>query len=69
MNQLSLLDLLTIASFVIAIQNLSLNEQQTESLDKHLGEQDQVLEGQLIALLKKAIEQNEEIIRLLKEKK
>ena len=59
MNNLSFLDLLTILSFIIGIENLNLNIQQNDSLEQHLSIQDE-------KLLNKIIEQNEEIIRLLK---
>lgn len=62
MNNLSFLDLLTILSFIIGIENLNLNIQQNDSLEQHLSLQDN-------KLLNKIIEQNEEIIRLLKENK
>ena len=69
MDNLSFLDIITILSFVIGVENLELNTQQVESLDKHLKEQDVVLkEGQNV-MLDKAIKQNEEIISLLKELK
>lgn len=62
MNNLSFLDIITILSFVIGIENLNLNIEQNESLEQHLSTQDE-------KLLKKIIEQNEEIIKLLKENK
>lgn len=60
MNNLSFLDVLTILSFVIGVENLNLNIQQNESLEQHLSIQDE-------KLLRKIIDQNEEIIALLKE--
>ena len=62
MNSLSFLDALTILSFVIGLQNLDLNIQQSEQIDQHLSKQDEELLATIIA-------QNKEIIRLLKEKK
>jgi len=62
MNNLSFLDLLTILSFVIGVENLDLNIQQNDSLEQHLSNQDE-------NLLNKIIEQNEEIVELLKEQK
>lgn len=47
-----LFDLINILSFIIGIQNLTLNDKQIEKLENHLQKQD---------------EQYEEIIRLLKE--
>ena len=69
MNNLSFLDIITILSFVIGVENLELNTQQVESLDKHLQEQDVVLKEEQNVMLDKAIKQNEEIISLLKELK
>ena len=47
-----LLDLINILSFIIGVENLSLNDNQIEKLENHLNKQDA---------------QYEEIIRLLKE--
>ena len=69
MDNLSFLDLITILSFVIGVENLGLNTQQVESLDKHLQEQDVVLKEEQNVMLDKAIKQNEEILSLLKELK
>ena len=69
MDNLSFLDIITILSFVIGVENLELNTQQVESLDKHLKEQDVVLKEEQNVMLDKAIKQNEEIISLLKELK
>ena len=69
MDNLSFLDLITILSFVIGVENLELNTQQVESLDKHLQEQDIVLKEEQNVMLDKAIKQNEEILSLLKELK
>ena len=62
------LDILTILSFIIGIQNLELNIDQVDSLDKHLKEQDHVLIDEQNEMLKTIIKQNEEIIKILKEK-
>lgn len=61
-SEWSFLDVLTVLSFIIGLQNLELNEKQVKSLDNHLKEQDE-------RLLAKIIKQNEEIIALLKERK
>lgn len=58
-QQLTLLDILSIGSFILAVKNLKLNNDQVNSLQKHLQEQDE-------NLLKTIIKQNEEIIKLLK---
>lgn len=59
---LSFIDLLSLLSFQIGLQNLALNKKQTDSL------MDEMKDGQN-SMLKKIIEQNEEIISLLKENK
>lgn len=68
-DNLGLIDILTILSFVIGIENLNLNIDQINSLDKHLEQQDNILINEQNEMLKKIIEQNEEIIKLLKENK
>ena len=55
------LDWISVLSFIIGLMNLDLNEKQVGNLERHLSNQDE-------NLLKKIIEQNEEIISLLKEK-
>ena len=55
------IDIISVLSFVVGLQNLELNEQQVNNLEQHLNHQD----NQLLA---KIIQQNEEIIKLLKEK-
>lgn len=62
-----LLDIITLLSFVVGVMNLDLNTQQVENLDQHLKDQDKVLKEEQNVMLRKAIEQNEEIISLLKE--
>lgn len=59
---LNFIDLLSLLSFQIGLQNLALNKKQTDSL------MDEMRDGQN-SMLKKIIEQNEEIISLLKENK
>ena len=53
------LDILTILSFVVGLENLRLNDLQMSQIDDHLSKQDN-------DLLKEIIRQNEEIIQLLK---
>ena len=74
-NEFEFLDILTILSFVIGLQNLELNEKQVNSLEQHLSKQDSELLAkiidqnvEIIDQNVEIIEQNEEIIRLLKEK-
>ena len=66
-TNLNLLDILTILSFIIGVQNLELNEEQVSNLEKHLNNQDAILKKEQNQMLQKIIEQNEEIIRLIKE--
>ena len=61
-NEWNFIDIISILSFIIGLENLELNQKQVSSLDKHLSDQD----NQLLA---KIIQQNDEIIQLLKEKK
>ena len=65
-NQFEFLDILTILSFIIGIENLELNIEQSNSLDKHLEQQDHILIEQQNKMLEKIINQNDEIISLLK---
>ena len=58
----SFIDVINILSFIIGLDNLQLNEKQVKDLDNHLKQQD---ENQLA----KIIQQNEEIIELLKGKR
>ena len=60
---------ITLMSFIIALQNLDLNLQQTKGLDEHLKSQDGILNNQNEEYLNKIIEQNEKIIKLLEERR
>lgn len=63
-----ILNIITIASYLLSIQNLQLNQQQAtnDDLNKHLQKQDEILHEQNEKFLNKIIQQNEEIINLLK---
>lgn len=63
-----ILNIISIASYLLSIQNLQLNQQQTsnDDLNEHLESQDNILQEQNEKYLKKIIEQNETIIKLLK---
>ena len=61
------LDIITILSFVIALENLSLNEAQVADLHDHLKEQDDHLNKQDEEMLKKIIENQGAILRALEE--
>lgn len=68
-NQFTFLDILTILSFIIGLENLQLNKDQIDSLEKHLVQQDNILLKEQNVMLEKILKQNEEIISLLKENK
>ena len=68
-QQLTFLDILAIGSFILAIKNLQLNNEQVDGLQKHLKTQDNVLENEQNKMLEKIIAQNEEIIKLMKGEK
>ena len=63
-----ILNIISIASYLLSIQNLQLNQQQvsTNEIDKYLQEQDNILHEQNDRYLEKIIEQNKVIINLLK---
>ena len=62
------LNIIAIASYLLSIQNLQLNEKDLSNnkLNEHLQEQDAILHEQNEKYLNKIIKQNEEIIELLK---
>lgn len=55
-GEIDFLDTISILSFVIGLMNLDLNQKQVDNLEQHLSMQDE-------KLLKKSIEQNEQIIK------
>lgn len=63
-----ILNIISIASYLLSIQNLQLNQQQTsnDDINKHLQNQDEILHEQNERYLTKIIQQNEEILTLLK---
>lgn len=63
-----ILNIIAIASYLLSIQNLQLNQQQAsnDDLNKHLQEQDDILQEQNDKYLLKIIQQNEELLKLLK---
>lgn len=63
-----ILNIISIASYLLSIQNLQLNQQQAsnDDLNKHLQKQDEILREQNEKYLETIVEQNKEIIRLLK---
>lgn len=62
------LNIISIASYLLSIQNLQLNKQDLSNnkLNEHLQEQDKILLEQNEKYLSKIIQQNEEILELLK---
>lgn len=66
-KQLDVLDIITILSFYVAIQNLKENEEQRNILQTRLDDQDNVYLKRTIKLLEKSIEQNNLIIEQNKE--
>lgn len=56
------MDIISILSFIIGLQNLELNKQQVETLSKEMTDNQDTM-------LRTIIQQNEEIIKLLKELK
>lgn len=60
-EQWDLFDILTILSFIIGLQNLELNKKQVDAMMKEMTDNQN-------SMLSTIIKQNEEIIRLLKEK-
>lgn len=63
-----ILNIISIASYLLSVQNLQLNRQQTsnDDINNHLQEQDEILYEQNEEYLTKIIQQNEEILTLLK---
>lgn len=61
-NSFGFMELISILSFVIGLQNLELNKKQVEELSKEMTDNQDIM-------LKTIIQQNEEIIKLLKEQK
>lgn len=66
-KQLDVIDIISILSFFIAIQNLKENEEQSGILQTKLDDQDNVYLKKAIELLEKSIEQNDLIIHQNKE--
>jgi hypothetical protein len=66
-NQLDFLDVITIVSLFLAIQNLQENEQQSKLLEEKLDHQDKDYLKKTIELLEESIKQNELLIEQNKE--
>ena len=63
---MELLDILTVLSFVIALENLSLNKQQVNNLEQHLQQQDDVLKEEQNEMLEEIITLLHKVLQLLK---
>lgn len=63
-----ILNIISIASYLLSIQNLQLNQQDlsNDNLNEHLEKQDRILYEQNEKYLKEIINQNKQIITLLK---
>jgi len=68
MNNISFLDLITILSFLIGLENLELNEEQVNNLEEHLKKQDQVLIEEQNKMMVEILDLLKEIKKLLLEK-
>lgn len=66
-----ILNIISIASYLLSIQNLQLNQQDLSNnkLNEHLQEQDKILLEQNEKYLSKIIQQNDELLKLLKGEK
>lgn len=62
-----ILNIINIASFLLSIQNLQLNQQDLSNnhLEEHLLKQDEILHKQNEEYLTKIIEQNEKLLTIL----
>ena len=63
-----ILNIISIASYLLSIQNLQLNQKDisNNTINEHLQEQDKILHEQNEEYLETIIKQNNEIIQLLK---
>lgn len=61
-EQWSFIDVISILSFIVGLENLDLNQQQVDGVMQELQQHQNIM-------LSKIIQQNEEIIKLLKENK
>lgn len=68
-GELDFLDVLNIASFIVGLINLELNEKQIDDLMKEMTEKQDILLQKAIDQSEIIIAQNKEIIKLLKENK
>lgn len=62
------LDIISILSFIVGLENLELNNKQVANLEQHLRHQDNNLLAKIIQQNEELIELDKQIINLLKEK-
>lgn len=67
-NELEFLDIISILSFIIGLQNLELNQKQGDGLMSEMTDHQNSMLSTIIKQNKLLIQQNEQIINLLKEK-
>lgn len=65
----SFIDIISILSFIVGLQNLELNEKQIDGLMSEMTNNQDSMLTTIIKQNKQIIAQNEEIIKLLKENK
>ena len=68
MGDLEFLDIISILSFIIGLQNLELNERQVNNLMSEMRDHQNTMLEKAIKQNEIIIQQNEDIIKLLKEK-
>lgn len=68
-QELGFLDILSILSFIIGLQNLELNQKQVDGLMSEMTDHQNSMLSTIIKQNEQLIQQNEEIIKLLKEGK
>lgn len=68
-NELEFLDIISILSFIIGLQNLELNQKQVDGLMSEMTDHQNSMLSTIIKQNEEIIQQNGQIINLLKEKK
>lgn len=67
-KELDFLDILTILSFIVGLQNLELNQKQVDGLMSEMKDNQNSMLSTIIKQNEVIIQQNEDIIKLIKEK-
>lgn len=67
-KELEFLDILTILSFIVGLQNLELNQKQVDGLMSEMQDHQNSMLSTIIKQNEVIIQQNEDIIKLIKEK-